>query len=142
NTSGTTLVQSGAALELQVDSLPDSVTGTVNSLRVPEVITLQGTGIANTGAMHSISGINTWTGPVTLSGTAAVGVDPDPNPTNSKDYFTNDYSLTVTGDISSIFVFGGNLAKVDGGQLILPNPKSYTGTTDIQQGWITIRDEQ
>src|SRR5439155_3946031 len=141
SSSGTT-VNFGAALELQIDNLPDSITGTVNTLRVAEPITLNGTGVNNTGALRSVSGINIWGGPITLTGSAGIGVDPDPNRTNSKDYFTNDYSLTVTGDISSAFFFSGNLVKVDGGQLILPNPNSYTGTTDIQQGWITIRDEQ
>src|SRR5205823_5655889 len=69
--SGTT-VNNGAVLELQVDSgldahgrdlANDSVTGLSGNgpqlgLTLNEVLTIIGTGVANTGALHSISGIN------------------------------------------------------------------------------------
>src|SRR5262249_12793819 len=115
---------------------------------VREALTINGTGIGNTGALRSVSGINTWTtGGValgTLAGSAAIGVDPDPNPSSTNDYFTNDYSLTIPTNISggSSTVVGTTLAKVGTGQLILPNANTYTGQTQIQQGWITIQDNQ
>src|SRR5262249_39677786 len=139
STAGTT-VNSGAALELEVDNRVDSATGTVNTLNVPEGITLIGSGVANTGALRSVSGVNVFSGEITLNGTAAIGVEPDPSPTNTNDYFTNDYSLTVTGVIDDFFpAIAGNLVKRGAGHLILPFDNDYNGTTDIQQGWITIQ---
>jgi autotransporter-associated beta strand protein len=114
------------------------------------------------GALHSISGINIWGAPVaslpvpvgggdiTLGGAAtmdAIGVEPDPNPSPTNDYFTHDYSLTIYGSISGPAI---SFAKVGAGQLILaPNWKDatgvtrhdnpYTGIIFIDQGWITTR---
>src|SRR5262249_51136292 len=109
-----TSVSSGAALELEVDTgfdphgrdlSNDSITGQTGNgpqlgLRIFENLTINGTGINNTGALHSISGINQWRGHpvgggitsiITLAGTdAGIGVDPDPNPSNTYIYFTND----------------------------------------------------
>ena len=139
-TSSSVTVDNGAALALQTGSVAnplgvDSFTGYANKMVIEEPIYLSGTGFNDTGALHSINGINTWTGAVNLEGTAAIGVEPDPNASNTNAYFTSDYSLTVTGLIA-----GGNLVKVDNGQLILPNANTYGGTTLIQQGWITIRN--
>src|SRR5262249_42063305 len=112
-------------------------------LTVGNRISLTGTGINGTGALHSISGINKWTGPVTLQVilppptliSAAIGVDADPNASNTNDYFTHDYSLTIIGNVG-----GANLVKVGAGQLILPSANTYTGTTTISEGWITIQN--
>ena len=151
---GTTsvLVNNGAALELEVDSGfdphgrnlgQDSNSGVSNQLYVTNNITLTGTGIANTGALHSISGINIWFGTIFLNGTAAIGVEPDPNPSNSLLYYTNDYSLRVNNNQNfPSQISGGNLVKVGTGQLILSQADGYTGTTDIKQGWITIENSQ
>jgi autotransporter-associated beta strand protein len=154
--AGTT-VDSGAALELEVDGLngetdahgrplaQDSVTGfgtpnTQLGLTVNTPLTLFGSGFGGagalgTGALHSISGINVWTGNI-KSLNAAIGVDADPHPSNTNNYFKHDYSLTVEGDLG-----GTNVTKVDPGQLILPNANTYSGTTLIQGGWITIRND-
>ncbi len=168
---GAVLVQNGAALELEVDRgfdahsrdlSIDSVTGQTGNgpqlgLTVANNITLIGTGIGGTGALHSISGINRWTGKVTLQtidpGTPpqlispAIGVDADPNASNINDYFTHDYSLTITGTLKDgdiipplNYVTPGNLIKVDPGQLILPGANTYTGWTDIRGGWVTIQN--
>ena len=49
--------------------------------------------------MRSISGINRWIVDLNLSSAdAGVGVDPDPNVSNTNIYFTNDYSLTISSD--------------------------------------------
>jgi autotransporter-associated beta strand protein len=144
--AGTAFVSPGAALELQLQGdnigglvpnpIPDSVTGTVNQMSFATPVFINGTGINNTGALHSISGINTWSGGITLGGAAAIGVEPDPHPSATNAYFAKDYSLTVIG----AGISGSSLVKVDLGQLILPVANSYTGTTDIQQGWITVQD--
>jgi autotransporter-associated beta strand protein len=116
-------------------ALVSDINGPQLGLKIATGLTLAGSGIGNTGALHSISGINVWTGGITLLGSAAIGVEPDPNQSSDNSYFTHDYSLTVTGNIGL-----GSLQKVDNGQLILPNANNYTGTTTIEQGWITIQN--
>lgn len=167
-----TTVFSGAALELelQTDDLSgvglgnlnmiptpalDSRTGLANQMVFEQTLNANGTGINNTGALHSISGINAWEGTINLEG--SIGVEPDPNPSNSQLYFpaynatghvvSGDYSLTVgeSADmVGPVFPAGGaggtingNLTKVGAGQLILPQSNGIN-TTDIQDGWITI----
>lgn len=151
NGSGNTVVSTGAALELEVDTgfdahgrnlANDSVLGLNGpgpklGLSINENITLSGSGISNTGALRSLSGINKYVGDITMSGTVAIGVEPDPDPSNTKAYFTDDYSLTITGNLS-----GNNLRKVGAGHMILPEDNTYTGTTRIEQGWITVQSEQ
>jgi autotransporter-associated beta strand protein len=166
---GTTTVEPGASLALEVDSgldphgrdlAKDSVTGLNGNgpqlgLTIANKLTINGTGInatvftptgpilARSGALHSLSGINRWTSPIalgTLATDASIGVEPDPHASSDFTYFTHDYSLTVTGDIS-----GGsstNFEKFDNGQLILPNANDYTGLTFINQGWVTIQNDQ
>ncbi len=116
----------------------------IYGLNVTKAITLSGTGILNTGALRSVSGINTYSGSIalsTVSTTDAIGVDPDArlgHPTSNTTYFTNDYSLTVTGGISGSQKTA--LAKVGTGQLILPTANTYSGPTIIQEGWVTVQD--
>jgi len=107
-----------------------------------------------TGALHSLSGINQWLGGITLgSANASIGVEPDPNASNTQLYFTNDYSLTVTNNP----ITGSSLQnpakpfnpatnqfttfhKQDAGQLILPIANTYLGNTIIEQGWVTVQN--
>lgn len=123
------------------------------------VIDGPGTGTKpDTGALNSDSGINTYAGTIfngydavtppgvlLVADTAAIGVEADNRPGHplaNSDYLQWDNSLTVTGQIS-----GGDLIKTGLGDLILPNANTYgdtTGignpTTDIQLGWITIKN--
>jgi autotransporter-associated beta strand protein len=159
-TAGGVTVNNGATLELQVDTgfdafgrnlSIDSITGQTGNgpqlgLTIANNLNIAGTGVGNAGAVHSISGINKWTGNVSLgnitnSTQASVGVDSDPNPSNTSAYFTNDYSLTISGAISD-GVGRPQLIKTGTGQLILPTGNTYTGGTSIQQGWITIENNQ
>lgn len=153
---GATVVQTGAALELEVDTgfdphgRPlgnDSVTGVPNRLLVSESITINGRGFFNTGALRSVSGINTITTPIILgqqASVAGIGVDPDPDPSDTNDYFTDDYSLTAAGGIED--QNPGNptdLAKVVGGHLILPtNNNNLRGNIFIEQGWVTAQQNR
>ncbi len=139
-----TSVLAGATLELSVAgrTTPDSVSPfTTNTLVVNENLTLAGMGANGLGALYSQSGINTYTAPIALvTSAASIGVAADPHPTASNAYFTNDYSLTTTGKISG--VQWTSFYKVGAGQLILPIANTYLGITDIQQGWVTIRNNQ
>ncbi len=162
--TGVVIVQNNAALELQVDTgiekahgrdlAIDSVTGQNGNgpqlgLTVTKSLILHGSGINNTGALHSLSGINVWAGTIATNN-AAIGVEADPNQSNTNTYFTHDYSLTVSGPpapvvpaiTNGIALATGNLTKVGPGQLILPVANSYLGTTTIQQGWITVENNQ
>ncbi|HXG08193.1 MAG TPA: Ig-like domain repeat protein [Gemmataceae bacterium] len=144
-----TIVFDGAALELEIDNRPDSiVTGSVNRLNVGEAVTITGRGLNNTGALRSISGLNEYSGIITLtSSVGAIGVDPDPTPLATDNYYTDDYHLRVTGVIrddptqvpSSPPAF---LAKVGTGHLILTAVNTYTGTTTIERGWVSIENDQ
>src|SRR5262249_55210059 len=145
-TSVSPLPNSTATLELEVETNPasrlepdphsnspspgkrdlwnDSITGLNGNgpqagLRISEGLTINGTGVANVGGLHSLSGINRWLSAISLpSVDAGIGVEPDPNASNSNIYFTNDYSLTISGNIAG---GGGTIFhKEDAGQLILP----------------------
>ncbi len=164
-----TTVHNNAALEMTVDNIPDSiVSGSTTQLDVTAPLTIFGMGamfngkLTSPGALHSVSGINTWAGPIFLGHfttplTDAIGVDPDislplpggndvrPNhPATDNSYYTNDFSLTITGLIQDTGFVAGDVypvvAKVDNGQLILPNANTYTDANDIQQGWVTIEN--
>jgi autotransporter-associated beta strand protein len=162
-------VQSGATLELSVaGKTTDSVTGVANELSVSTPLNIDGLGFSNLGALYSQSGINTYTGTVTLtdldpadffgppstpdlpSGTgddeAGIGVAGDPNQTNGPGYFTSDFSLTITGSLIGSAIPTDTLApmrldKLDTGNLILPNANlGLTSPIDIRQGWITAQN--
>jgi autotransporter-associated beta strand protein len=117
----------------------DSVTHDEHRLQVANRLFITGLGDQGGGALRSATGINVWTNRITLNGTAAIGVDLDPrpgHPTPDASYFVNDYSLTTTNTID-----GGQLNKVDLGQLILPVANTYTGRTLVQAGWVTVQDD-
>jgi autotransporter-associated beta strand protein len=136
-----TTVENGATLEIELrnNNVADSVTNTFNKLNFADPLNLFGNGVANAGALHSVSGINTWSGNIALqSARAAIGVDPDPNPTASNGYLSTNYSLTVMGAISGNR--GTTFGKFGAGQLILPTNNTYTGPTNVAQGWITAEN--
>jgi autotransporter-associated beta strand protein len=149
----TTTVNAGGTLQLSVGNktTPDSITGNTNTLHVSYPLVIFGSGAANKGALFSESGINIEDGTITLgagSGGAAIGVAPDPNTTSGPGYLTQDYSLTLPGNLdSSVSKWTGStasyqtLTKVGGGDLILPNAENnFFGNVDIKKGWITIQN--
>jgi autotransporter-associated beta strand protein len=131
----------GATLELQVNPTHvDSVTGTSTQLVVSQKLFIAGTGVGGVGALYSNTGINIWAGNITLNNTAAIGVDPAPLPSANNSYFTNDFSLTVSGAIQGPAF--DTFEKVGLGDLILPGANTYTGPTLIQAGWVTAQNNQ
>jgi autotransporter-associated beta strand protein len=99
-----TVVKSGAALWLTAVAGP--------SLTIVEPLTLEGTGVNNTGAVRNLGGTNTMKGSILLTGSTTVGVEAgsgDP-PGNSE--------LTLSGDIDEL---GGSfgLTKTGPNRLIL-----------------------
>jgi large repetitive protein len=165
NKTAMTIVGGGSSLNLvsNVGHI-DSLTSTNNRLLVDSPLTLNGPGYQingqDEGALHSISGINTY-GPnaiynaanptvpfiITVADpTSTIGVEPDPSETSNKNYFTNDYSLTITGGLGNTppanpGAVGLFMTKLGAGQLILPNANNYFfGAWDINQGWVTVED--
>jgi autotransporter-associated beta strand protein len=140
-----TVVNDGATLALRVDksldpALVDSVTGTTNTMFVTESVTLNGAGISGLGALRSVAGINTFAGQITLATPASIGVDADPNQLDTKDYFTQEYALTIPGSLNSV---GQTLTKTGQGHLKMPTANEFfTGDVEIISGWITIQDEE
>jgi autotransporter-associated beta strand protein len=168
-----TYVFNGATLELAVDNQADSVTKSRNSKNVSDPLFIWGPGAPAPnggflGALYSQSGVNTYSGTITVSDVnsftqnqltgafvtwvaplASIGVAADPNPTNTANYLTNDYSLTVTGNLLGAWNFNQGvltkpmMQKFGAGDLILPvaNPQ-FTGPWQIRQGWVTVEDSQ
>jgi autotransporter-associated beta strand protein len=162
-------VEVGATLELSIQNkTTDSTTGLANELQVTTPLNIDGLGFSNLGALFSQSGINTYSGTITLvdldaadfpgppsnpdtagsdiDDDAGIGVAGDPNQSNGPSYFANDFSLTITGSIIGSQIptpnlFPMRLDKLDTGNLILPNANlSLTSPIDIRQGWITAQN--
>lgn len=155
-----TYIVDGATLEMVIKGATDVVTGAApvdsvsgqpDMIQTPENIIAVGLGVTvggvQVGAIHSVSGRNTMTGAIRLgdmeifqgmfqdSFDGGIGVEPPLVETADDTYFTADWSLTIPGT-----EYGDNLVKLGNGHLILPEFGDYDGTTDIQAGWITIRN--
>ena len=107
---GGTTIANGAALQLE---------GAI--VVANETLSLSGTGIAGTGALHSTAGNNQWNGAIVLASDSAIAA-------------ADGSTLTMGGNTGG----SGELTKVGTGTLVFPNSNSYTGTTTIQQGVLSI----
>ncbi len=136
DTAAGTSVASGAALQLQNDI-------TVGA----EALTLQGSGIAGSGALVNISGTNTYGGPVTLTGdtliTSVAGKLTLSHPGSLVGTATN---LTVEGAgsttiDSTIETTSGSIAKRGTGTLMLTGANTFTGGVNVTGGVLNIRND-
>ncbi len=128
---GTTTVSSGAALQLQGGIAVGS-----------QPLTLNGTGIANDGALRNISGNNSWSGPVTLGSATRVNSDAG-TLTLSGNIGGNGQNLSVGGAGSTVIsgVIGtttGSLTKDGAGTVVLAGSNTYTGGTNINAGTLKL----
>jgi autotransporter-associated beta strand protein len=117
----------------------------VYGLTIANALTLNGTGVANTGALLSVSGLNQYSGNITMNGLIGIGVDADArpgHPTQDEAYFDQDRFLRITGNLQDPLFLVGNLRKVGQGHLIIPRANGYTGFSEVQQGWVTIQNQQ
>jgi autotransporter-associated beta strand protein len=103
-----TTVTAAAALEVR------------GGISASEPLTLNGSGIspANLGAMRSLSGINTFSGTVVLTGNTTFGVDAN--------------QLTLSGVVTQTATSA--LTKVNAGTLVLSGSNTYTGATNVSAG--------
>ena len=126
-TGAGTTVSSGAALQLQG-----------NIVALNEGLTLSGTGIAGDGALRNISGVNSFTGNLTLAGATRINSDAGMllvygTTTNGANLLT----LGGAGNISVVPAIGtgaGGLTKDGAGTLGLFGANTYTGTTTLSSG--------
>lgn len=105
-----------------------SVVIDVGSLVVTELLTLNGNGVNNAGALQLIATPNdtairngTWSGPITLATETTIGVD-------------SGSSLSILGGVSG----SKGLTKVGPGLLSLAGTNTYTGPTSINSGEMTF----
>jgi autotransporter-associated beta strand protein len=134
-TDAGTSVASGAALQLE---------GAVIVVGA-EPLTLNGTGITNTGAMRNIRGTNTYGGLVTLAGAARINSDGGTLTLDvaSGDAVTGAFNLTLGGSAKivvadPIATGAGTLNKDGAGTLTLTGVNTYTGLTTISAGRLVL----
>jgi len=117
STAGGTTVASGAALELQ------ETTASAN-LSVGELITLNGDGISNNGALRNRSGDNTLTGAITLASHSRIHSDADT--LTIQNAITGNFNLTLGG--------AGTVTLAGTGA----NASTYTGATTVSAGTLLV----
>src|SRR5439155_784612 len=102
-----------------------------------ELLTLNGPGVNNTGALDNVTGINTWSGNVTLAtdgsvvltDNATIGVDAGAS------------QLTMSGDITERVPGGFGITKAGPNRLVLSGFNRYTGAVEVQQGILSIQND-
>jgi autotransporter-associated beta strand protein len=138
-TAGNTIIQSGAMLSLY---------GLAGGSTLAEPLNLAGTGIAGAGAIRQGGGkSNTLSGTITLSGDTLIGSDGGAaiNFTDPAGISGTNTNLTIHNDGgSNIYITGplaigtGGFTKVGNGNVTLYGGSSYTGTTNVTAGKLTL----
>lgn len=142
-TGSGTSVAAGAALQLQAGV---TVTGTAaTGVAIGnEALTLNGTGINNTGALRSLSGVNTYAGLVTLGSDSRINTDAGSlSLTNTGTITGSGANLTVggAGDTTIASVIGtgsGSLSKDGSGTLTLSAANTFSGGVTVTAGTVNV----
>ena len=109
-----------------------------------EALTLNGTGVANDGALRNLSGTNTFGGLITLGSAVRINSDAGSLALSHMGTITGSgFGMSVGGSgnvsISSfIGTAGGTVMKDGGGVLTLTAANTYSGATTIHQGTLTL----
>jgi len=134
-TDAGTSVAIGAALQLE---------GAIITVGA-EALSLNGTGVTNTGAMRNIRGTNTYGGLVTLGGATRINSDGGTLTLDvaAGDAVTGAFDLTLGGSgnivvADPIATGAGTLNKDGVGTLTLAAANTYTGLTTISAGRLTL----
>lgn len=126
--SGTISVVSGAALQLQ------------GGITLARAITLNGTGLSNTGALRSVSGNNIVSATITLGSAARIYADADLLTLSAANAVNGSgLALTIGGNgnttASGTFTIGSGALNKDGnGTLTMSVANTFTGNTNISAG--------
>jgi autotransporter-associated beta strand protein len=131
-----TVVSSGGSLELQNNI---TVTG--------EALSITGTGSATNGALRNLSGNNTFTGLVTLTGAASIQSDAglltlDVATGNAITATNQNVTFAGAGNTAvadAIATGTGTLTKTGSGSLILSGANTYSGSTSISASGGTLQ---
>jgi autotransporter-associated beta strand protein len=132
--AGGTAVASGATLQIS------------NNIAVSaEPLTIQGPGAGGTGALYSSGGYNTWGGPLALGADATVahaaeaftlsGTIDSAGHELTYDTRSSNQVATLSGVISG----NGGLRIKGTGQVDLSGANTYSGTTTVQQGALSLQ---
>jgi autotransporter-associated beta strand protein len=134
--TGSATVATGAALDLQAPQSPQGPGGQPGPsfLTLANNLTLNGPGVGGTGALRSISGVNTLTGNITLQTDSTIGVDQ-----GSSVQVGRASSGPFPGSGGTITGAGG-LTKAGLGNLILSGStaNSYGGPTAVNAGFVVL----
>lgn len=156
--NGVTTITAGAINIQNASALGSTQGGTVVSAGAlylqggltydPEPLTIAGTGVGSTGALRNISGINTWTGTVSLSAAAVIyssagtlnlaaanaitGTD-----TNLTIYVYSGSFINVNGIIA---IGAGTVTKTGSGTCTFTAANTYSGATTVSAGVLNIQN--
>ncbi len=128
--AGRTTVAGDAALQIQGNIAVGS-----------EALTLDGTGIAGTGALRNISGTNTYGGLLTLANDSRINSDAGSLTLSNPGTITGSFNLTVggLGDTTIASNLGTDSLTKDGsGSLTLGGANSYAGDTILTVGTLRM----
>lgn len=134
-TSGSITVNAGAAIQFQA------------GVTFARPITINGTGVSNTGAIRNISGTNALTGLITLASAASIHSDAGTlqlsATTTSVSSPNHNLSFGGNGSISvttALSLGSGAVTKDGGGTTTFLVSNTYTGGTTISDGAINIQN--
>jgi autotransporter-associated beta strand protein len=124
-TANGTIVNAGGALQLQ---------GGITI--ATEALTLNGTGVGNTGALRNVSGANSYTGPVTLASAARINSD---SGTLTVATIGGAFPLTIGGlgntTVTGAITTGANLVTLDGAGIVtFSGANTFTGNIVVNGG--------
>ncbi len=128
--TGATTVSSGRVTLANATAIPSSSTlslasgatlGLQNNITISgRALTLSGGGLNSAGELLNVSGTNTWSGAITLSGSSVI-------------IGATAAALTLSGAIT-----GGALTVTGSGKVVLSAADSYTGSTSVTGGTLEI----
>ncbi len=127
---GTTTVASGAAL---------NVDGT--GLAIANPLSLNGTGVGATGALRNLANANSWSGAISLAGAASIASDGGTLTLGAISATAKALTVTGTGNTTVggvIALTTGALAKTGTGSLTLAGANTYSGTTTVSAGTLSV----
>jgi autotransporter-associated beta strand protein len=136
STTGGTVVSAGA-LYLQGGITYD-----------PEPLTIAGTGVGSTGAIRNISGVNTWTGTVTMSSAALIYSSAGTLNLTATNAITGaDYNLSIYTypssfiNVNGVIAIGtGTVTKTGTGTCTFTAANTYSGATTVSAGVLNIQN--